>query len=52
MSLEHLGQYADARYYYESALEVASATSMLDSDIVVARIEQLALLSDPENLAR
>jgi len=48
VSLEHLGQYLDARYYYESALDAASATSTLNNDVVVARIEQLELQAKSE----
>jgi Flp pilus assembly protein TadD len=50
VSLEHLGQYDDARYYYESALSTANATSTLNNDVVVARIEQLELLAKSERL--
>ena len=49
VSLEHLGQYADARQYYEAALDAANATSTLDSAVAVARIAELASLSRPEN---
>lgn len=52
VSLEHLGQLVDARHYYRSALAAANATSTLDSGIAVARIEELALLSNPENPAQ
>ena len=52
VSLEHLGQYVDARHYYESALGAANATSSLNSDVVVARIEQLERLSKSERLAQ
>ncbi len=52
VSLEHLSQYIDARHYYESSLAAADATSALDSGVVMARIERLALLANPENLAR
>lgn len=52
VSLEHLGQYLDARFYYESALQAASATSTLDSEIVTARIAQLELHENSENLVR
>ena len=52
VSLEHLSQYLDARYYYESALAVADATSALDSSVVEARIEKLQRLANPENLVR
>ena len=52
VSLEHLGQYVDARYYYESALRAANATSALDNDVVIARIEKLGLLSESEGLVQ
>lgn len=52
VSLEHLGQYIDARYYYESALAAANATSVLDSGVVTARLQQLELLSKRETLVR
>lgn len=52
VSLEHLGQFVDARYYYESALDAANATSTLDNDVVVGRIEQLEVLAKSERLVQ
>lgn len=52
VSLEHLGQNAEARYFYESALDAAGATSTLDLDVVIARIEKLTQPSNSESLPR
>lgn len=52
VSLEHLGQYIDARYYYEAALQAVNTTSTLDSGVVVARIEKLTPQSDTEKPTR
>lgn len=50
VSLEHLGQHPAARNHYEAALEAVTAMSSIDSDVVVARIEKLAPLSDNGDL--
>lgn len=43
--LEHLGQYSEARRFYQAALEKSTASSSLNSDIVVARIAELAQIA-------
>ena len=41
VSLEHLGRIDDARRHYRLALDAATASSSLDSDVVIARIGRL-----------
>lgn len=41
VSLEHLGQIKDARHHYQLALDAVTASSSLDSDVVIARIGSL-----------
>lgn len=49
ISLDHLGRYSEARPVYESALASSDATSTLNSDLIVARLQSLAAQTTAEN---
>jgi tetratricopeptide (TPR) repeat protein len=48
VSLEHLGRYVEARRYYGLALDNSDIASMLDDEVVMARIANLAPYADTE----